>query len=96
MKIYSEKTGKEYTTVDECLKAEKAYDDKIAEAKAKAEVKNSERASRAKEITDTYAKYIKLRNEFIKDYGSFHMTYTDKNCPDMFQTFFDTFSNFMM
>ena len=38
MKIYSEKTGKEYPNVELCLAAEKEYDDKIAaEQKAKEE-----------------------------------------------------------
>lgn len=34
MRIISEKTGKEYTSVEECVKAEKAYDEKIAAEKA--------------------------------------------------------------
>jgi hypothetical protein len=37
MKIMSEKTGKEYATVELCLAAEKEYDDKIAAEKAKKE-----------------------------------------------------------
>ena len=37
MKIYSEKTNKEYATVEECLKAEKAFDEKVAADKAKKE-----------------------------------------------------------
>ena len=37
MKIYSEKTNKEYATVDECLEAEKAFDEKVAADKAKKE-----------------------------------------------------------
>ena len=30
MKIMSEKTGKTYATVEECIAAEKAYDEKVA------------------------------------------------------------------
>lgn len=63
MKIISEKTGKEYGSVEECIKAEKAYDEKIAaekaakekalvEQKAKKEALASERKARAKEIED--------------------------------------------
>ena len=33
MKIMSEKTGKEYPTVELCLAAEKEYDDKLAKEK---------------------------------------------------------------
>ena len=39
MKIMSEKTGKEYKTVEECIAAEKAFDDKIAKEKAEKEAK---------------------------------------------------------
>ena len=34
MKIYSEKTNREYATVEECLNAEKEYDKAMAEKKA--------------------------------------------------------------
>ena len=37
MKIMSEKTGKEYSSVEACLAAEKEYDEKIAAEKVKAE-----------------------------------------------------------
>jgi len=37
MKIMSEKTGKEYSSVELCLAAEKEYDEKVAAAKAKKE-----------------------------------------------------------
>ena len=34
MKIYSEKTNKEYASVDECLAAEKEFDEAVAAKKA--------------------------------------------------------------
>ena len=34
MTIFSEKTGKEYSTVELCLADEKAYDERIAKEKA--------------------------------------------------------------
>ena len=37
MKILSEKTNKYYSTVDECIAAEKEYDEKIAREKAQKE-----------------------------------------------------------
>ena len=39
MKIMSEKTGKEYPTVELCLAAEKEYDDKLAKEKEEKEAK---------------------------------------------------------
>ena len=34
MKIFSEKTNKEYKTVEECVKAEKEFDERVAAEKA--------------------------------------------------------------
>ena len=39
MKIISEKTGKEYNSVELCLAAEKEYDERIAKEKAEKEAK---------------------------------------------------------
>ena len=98
MKIYSEKTKKEYKTVDECIEAEKAFD---AEQKRKEEehnVKKAQRATRAKEVEDAYSAYVEaykkyreLLSNFVNDYGSFHYTYSDKD--NTFSSFFDSFLN---
>ena len=39
MKIMSEKTGKEYASVEDCLAAEKEFDKKLAQEKAEREAK---------------------------------------------------------
>ena len=49
MKIISEKTGIEYSTVEDCLAAEKAFDE--AEAKKKAEAEAREKALIAQKET---------------------------------------------
>ena len=93
MKIYSEKTKKEYSTVDECLAAEKEVDDENE--------KSAEKRDRAKEIEDAYtkyredyAKYIELRNQFIEDYGYFHMTYRDsEDVPEVGLNIFDAYKS---
>ena len=65
MKIYSEKTNKQYATVEECLKAEEAFDKAeaekkaakekaLAEKKAKEEKLAAERKARAIEIEAAY------------------------------------------
>lgn len=46
MKIMSEKTGKTYATVEECVAAEKAYDEKVAEKKAAEEKALAERKAK--------------------------------------------------
>lgn len=53
MKIISEKTGKEYASVEECIKAEKAYDEKIA----------AEKAAKEKALAEQKAKKEALANE---------------------------------
>lgn len=111
MKIISEKTGKEYATVEECVKAEEEFDKvvaekKAAEEKALAEVKAKKEAlaatrkERAKEVEDAFKAileaqkhYNEVKNKFLEDYGSFHMTVKtgDGNPFDFFNSFFDRF-----
>ena len=59
MRIISDITGKEYKTVDECLKAEEQYKlQKEAEAKAKAE--------HEKALDEAYHKAIAACDEYLK------------------------------
>lgn len=96
MKIISEKTGKSYSTVDECLAAEKDYEielqKKVEAEKAKAET----RAARAKEVTDALKTLTDARKAyqekvaaFCKDFGSFHCTLTSKDIPNTFSEVFE-------
>lgn len=81
MKIISEKTGKTYETVDECLADEKKFDEATALEKKKKDELAANRKARATEVEEAYKKisearkeYYKVLQAFIKDYGSFHMT----------------------
>ena len=100
MKILSEKTNKYYATVDECLAAEKAFDEAAAKKKAEEEKLNATRKERANEVENAYKAsieankhYRELLDAFIKDYGSFHMTVHTGNLNpfDSFSHLFDTF-----
>lgn len=75
MKIISEVTGKTYSTVEECLNAEKKFmeEKRIKEEETKRLVKEKE--TRKKEIDEAYTHYVNLINKYIEDYGSFHKTY---------------------
>ena len=90
-KLYkSEITGKVYESEGECMEAEKAHAALIAkEAKGKAERKAladsikdaysnyvSLREANKKSEAESYNKYLKLRNEFVDKYGSYHLTLT--------------------
>ena len=87
MRIISDKTGKEYSSVEECLKAEEAYEKEQAEVAAKVEAAKAERKQRAKEIEEAGNKYYELLNAFIKDYGSYHRTFNDIRLPSILDMF---------
>jgi hypothetical protein len=88
MKYFSEKTKKLYDSEEKLREEETAFDAKqakiVAEKKALAEARK-ERAAQIeaayKEWQDKEAEayeskknFLEMRNAFIKDYGSFHMT----------------------
>lgn len=82
MKFYSEKTKKLYDTEKDLANAEATLVEKEAKEAEKLKVKKE----KAKAIEEAYQKikeaqkeYYKLRDAFIDEYGSFHMTYTDKD-----------------
>ena len=88
--FYSEQLKKYYDTKEACLAAEKEYEEKHAiELKAK-----EERAAKAKAVEEAYKNYLQLRSDFIKEYGQYHMTLTEKDLPkansilDMFDWLF--------
>lgn len=96
MLYYSEKDKKFYKTEEELAEAEKAYDKAQEEIQQKAQEKK-ERAQKVEEaykhaqevrkaasemIKTADEEYYALRNKFIEDYGSFHMSYSTKEKPD--------------
>lgn len=112
MKYYSEILRRTFDTVEELENEEKKV--KEAEQKKELMLsKKKERAELVnnafKELQDVrkeyYAKlrekeenYIKLRDEFVKDYGSWHMTYSSDNdnycVSDVFKDFSTMFKEF--
>ena len=75
MKIYSEKTNKEYTSVEDCLAAEKEYDEAMeakkaaeekafAERKAKQEALAVERKADADEVEAARQELIAAKKKF--------------------------------
>ena len=97
-KYYSDVTKKFYDVHDEAIEEEEKEKEKNAlELK-----KKEEKAQRAKEIEAAYQKYVddykqflELKNKFVKDYGSFHMTFKD-NTPKVVETnLFDLFDWFI-
>ena len=99
MKYYSETLNKVFENEKDCLNAEKEYKAKVeAEEKRKKELADSRKA-RAKEVEDAYkavidAKkhYNELKNKFVDDFGSFHMTFSTTD--DFHSLFSDLFRIF--
>jgi hypothetical protein len=99
MKYYSETLNKVFENEKDCLNAEKEYKAKVeAEEKRKKELADSRKA-RAKEVEDAYKAvidaqkhYNELKNKFVDDFGSFHMTFSTTD--DFHSLFSDLFRIF--
>lgn len=93
MKYYSDLLKKPFDTVEELEKAEQEKKEQI-NALAKKNDERKDRANEVQdaykkyieikkknfeEIDNAYNEYLKLRDKFVDDYGSFHMTYTNKD-----------------
>ena len=83
MRIISDVLGKEFTSVEECQKAEEEYSKQLAEKEAKKQELMTQRKERASEIEQSYQKVLEARKEynklvdnFVKDYGSYHFSVT--------------------
>ena len=97
MRIFSKKTNKEYKTVEDCLKAEKEFDEALALEKAKKQKLAEDKKARATEVEEAWKavreanrKYVELKNKFINDYGAFHMTFKDKD-DNTWESLFESF-----
>ena len=100
MKYYSDVTKKLYETAEELNKAETAVVKAEQERKAALEKKQAEqaklkeqRAARAQEVTEAIRvrdeaqkKVNELVNNFVKDYGSYHYTWSSDFIDDVFKT----------
>lgn len=99
MRYYSEKLKKFFDSEKDCLDAEKVYDTKKAEEAAREAKLKEDRKARAKEVEDAYKAIIEaqdrfnsLSSAFIKDFGSFHMTFSSTgDFPILFRDPFDPF-----
>ena len=83
MKYYSEELQRTFDTEEECVTAEKEYLQKLEDAKNEQLKLKEEKTARAKEVQNAYEAWIEaeknyksLRNDFIRDYGYFHATYS--------------------
>ena len=86
MRIFSEKTGKEYKTVPECLAAEKEFDEAVAKEKAEREAAAAkekarrdklaaERKERAKEVEEAYKAIAEAQKVYREKLNAFTRDY---------------------
>lgn len=95
-------TNQYYSAEDACLRAEKDYQRKLESQQEKQKALAAEKKARADEVVNTYKalqavdrEYLKLRDEFVKDYGCFQFTFTFTDtddssffeCPSLFDLF---------
>ena len=79
--FYSPTLKRFFKDEEQGLKEEKEFQEKtLAETKAK------------EEKTKAYKKYLQLRSDFIKKYGVYHMTLSEKDLPT--GSLFDLFDHF--
>lgn len=90
----SEILNKTFESVEELEAAEKEYLDKQAEkeaAKAERKRRADEVSAAYEEIRKAQEKYEKLLSAFLKDYKTYHTTYTTNTMPLGFKDFFKVF-----
>ena len=95
MKYYSEITNKTYNTEKECIEAEQAIVKAREEKKAKKEKLPKERAESAKIGGEKRTARVRALEDyreevqkFVKDYGSYHMSYSSKSPLSLFDMLF--------
>lgn len=99
MKYYSESLDKFFDKQEDCEKAEVELEEKRKAEEQKQLTLKNEREARSKEVVEAFKKAReaeseaqKLLNEFVKDYGSFHISYNGKSSvPSMFDILNDFF-----
>lgn len=99
MKYYSETLNKVFENEKDCLDAEKEYKAKVEEEEKRKKELADSRKIRAKEVEDAYKAiidaqkhYNELKNKFVEDFGSFHMTFSTTD--DFHSLFSDLFRIF--
>lgn len=77
MIIYSEITGEKYSCVDECLAAEKMFQEAQEAKKREEALKEAEKERRKEELINAFHAWVdakedffKLKDKYVADYGN--------------------------
>lgn len=98
MKYYSDVTKKIYDSAEACSEAEakaieakKAADEAEAKRKAERKVRADAVDAAYKAAVEANKNYRALLKDFVKDYGSYHVSYNGDGVDDIFEAFFNSF-----
>lgn len=97
MRYYSDLLKKVFDSEDACVAAEDKYLTEMEAKDAREKELREKRKERAKEVedalkavTEAQKKFVDLKREFIKDYGSWHVSFSTNG--DISSFFDDLFS----
>lgn len=82
MIIRSEKTGKEYATVDECLAAEKKYDEAVSAQEKQKRLREEAKEAKRLEVKAAKDKYYAARQDYIDKLDEFNKEYSRREVID--------------
>ena len=98
MKYYSEKLNKLFDSEEQLIAQEEEVAKVEAEKAAKEKALKENRAARAKEVQEAFEKAKEVNteankklNDFIKDYGSYHCSFSNVNDDNNFWSLLDYF-----
>lgn len=101
MKYYSDELKQFFPTEAECKAAEDKFLAKRKEEDARKAKMSEERKTRAKEVEEAYKQlkaahkvYDEKLSNFVKDFGSFHMTISEPDSENFIFNIFEKFFNF--
>lgn len=84
MIIYSEKTGKKYDTLNECIEAEEQYDKIIAQRVKQKELKKEKQEQEKKELDELLDKYTTARDKYYSALDEYRKKYKSPDYENIF------------
>lgn len=84
MIIYSEKTGKRYETLAECMEAEEQYDKVIAQRVKQQELKKEKQEQEKKELDELLGQYTAARDKYYSALSEYKKKYPSPDYENIF------------
>lgn len=84
MIIYSEKTGKQYKTLAECLEAEEQYDKVIEQRVKQQELKKEKQEQEKKELDELLEQYTAARDKYYSALNEYRKKYKSPDYENIF------------